>query len=90
MFHLFAGVQVMPDVLAFILNREYVLSRFDDYQFDYDYSVIDGILNQPHACIARASHYLEMVGDGKQYNDDLEFFQDIYAHAHEKPTIYAD
>jgi hypothetical protein len=90
MFHLFAGVQVMPDVLAFILNREYVLSRFDDYQFDYDYSVIDGILNQPHVCIARASHYLEMVGDGKQYNDDLEFFQDIYAHAHEKPTIYAD
>lgn len=90
MFHLFAGIQVMPDVLGFILNREYVLSRFDDYEFDLDYSVIDGILNQPHVCIARAPHYLDLVGEDKQYPDDLAFFTDVYNHAHEKPTIYAD
>jgi len=90
MFHIFAGVQVVPDILTLILNREYVISNFDDYEYDFDKTVVENLLSTPNVVIARAKSYDDMVGEEKVFSTDLEFFKDIYEHKHEKPTIYAD
>lgn len=89
MFHIVAGVQVVPDVLVLFLNREYVISDFTDYQYDMSYPVLDNLLNTPNVTIARASSYDQLVGTDKQFADDLAFFKDVYVHSIEKPTVYA-
>ena len=88
MFHLFSGIQAVPDVLTFCLNREYVISDFSDYKYDFDFTVVDNLLKTPHVVIARASSYDKMVGETGCFCTDYDFFYDVYRHAHERPTIY--
>lgn len=90
MFHLFAGVQLIPDLLSITCNREYVISKFEDYTFNQDKETINLIINQPYTIIQQVKTYDELVGQYKVFKTDVDFFEDIYRHANENTSVYAD
>lgn len=90
MFHLFAGVQLIPDLMVITCNREYIFSKFEDYDFNYDKKTISNIIHQPYTVIHESRSYYDSVGKGKDFKTDIDFFNNVYTHANENTDVYAD
>lgn len=91
MLHLFAGIQLMPDVLSVRGGRAYMISNFDDpYEWQADRELLKAQFDSEDRAIVNVASYSDMVGKGKVYKNDLAFFEDVYDHAWERVGVYAD
>ena len=91
MLHLFAGIQLMPDILAVRGGRAYMISTFvDDYEWQADKELLKAQFDSSDRAIVNVNGYNELVGKKGVYKTDLEFFEDVYNHAWERVGVYAD
>lgn len=91
MLHLFAGIQLMPDILAVRGGRAYMISTFvDDYDWQADKELLKAQFDSSDRAIVNVNGYNELVGKKGVYKTDLEFFEDVYNHAWERVGVYAD
>lgn len=91
MLHLFAGIQLMPDILAVRGGRAYMISTFvDDYEWQADKELLKAQFDSSDRAIVNVDGYNELVGKKGVYKTDLEFFEDVYNHAWERVGVYAD
>lgn len=91
MLHLFAGIQLMPDILAVRGGRAYMISTFiDDYEWQADKELLKAQFDSSDRAIVNVNGYNELVGKKGVYKTDLEFFEDVYKHAWERVGVYAD
>lgn len=91
MLHLFAGIQLMPDILAVRGGRAYMISTFvDDYEWQADKELLKTQFDSSDRAIVNVNGYNELVGKKGVYKTDLEFFEDVYNHAWERVGVYAD
>lgn len=91
MLHLFAGIQLMPDILAVRGGRAYMISTFvDDYEWQADKELLKAQFDSSDRAIVNVNGYNELVGNKGVYKTDLEFFEDVYNHAWERVGVYAD
>ena len=91
MLHLFAGIQLMPDILSVMGGRHYVVSAFeDDYVWQADKELLKVQYEDERCSVVFVSDYSELVGKDKPYKTDLEFFEDVYEHAWERVNVFAD
>lgn len=91
MLHLFAGIQLMPDILAVRGGRVYMISTFvDDYEWQADKELLKAQFDSSDRAIVNVNGYNELVGKKGVYKTDLEFFEDVYNHAWERVGVYAD
>lgn len=75
MFHLFAGIQLVPDIASFGFNKEIIISKFDDY------SLPEGAVSIKEQIPSRqqlfGTVWVENY-DQLPYQSDLDFFVDVY------------
>lgn len=91
MLHLFAGIQLMPDILAVRGGRAYMISTFvDDYEWQADKELLKAQFDSSDRAIVNVNGYNDLVGKKGVYKTDLEFFEDVYNHAWERVGVYAD
>lgn len=91
MLHLFAGVQLMPDILAVRGGRVFMVSNFDDdYVWQAEHDLLVAQYESDNRSVVSVTDYSELVGKGKPYKTDLAFFEDVYNHAWERVGVYAD
>lgn len=91
MLHLFAGIQLMPDILAVRGGRAYMISTFvDDYEWQADKELLKVQFDSSDRAIVNVNGYNDLVGKKGVYKTDLEFFEDVYNHAWERVGVYAD
>lgn len=90
MLHLFAGISLLPDILSVIGGRSYLVTQFSDYEWNADKELLKAQFQSEDRAIAYVETYSDMVGKGKQFANDVEFFEDVYEHAWGRPHVFAD
>ena len=87
MFHLFAGLQVIPDISCGGFGKEFVISKFEDYELP------DGVISikalMPSRIQMFGSVYVETYED-LPYKNDVEFFSTLYDNDKSCVDVYAD
>ena len=87
MFHLFAGIQLVPDIISLGFNKEIIVSKFEDYELaEGAVSIVDHI---PARRNMFGTIYAKQY-DQLPYRTDVDFFIDVYKNDKNLIEVCAD